>query len=67
MGNKKSINYLETGRVTIPQINPNLYIVPRIIVFKLTKDQKRPKLLHKIHPKRDNDKSNANDDDRPII
>ena len=28
------VSYMETGMVTIPKINPNLYSVPMIIVLK---------------------------------
>jgi hypothetical protein len=35
---------METGGVTIPQIKINLYTVPRIIVFKIQKDQLELKL-----------------------
>ena len=31
-------SYLKTGSVTIPQINTNFYLVPRIIVLKIRKD-----------------------------
>ena len=42
-GNKHKLLHLwasclESGRVTIPQININLYFVSRIIMFKIQKD-----------------------------